>query len=95
MSSSIRLVVRNENGIHARPLALFVETAAAFKETKVTVRNVTMESAPKNAKSALLVVTLKIKRGHEIEVTADGPDEEAALAAIRAAVESGLGEALT
>ena len=35
---------------------------------------------------------LKIKKGHEIEVTADGPQEAEALEAIRQAVESGLGE---
>ena len=90
--TSIRLVVRNENGIHARPLGVFVETAGAFKDTRITVRDVTTDSPAKNAKSALLVITLKIKKGHEIDVTADGPDEEAALAAIREAVERGLGE---
>jgi len=40
------------------------------------------------------VTALKIKQGHEIEVSADGPDEDATLDALRAAVESGLGEPL-
>ena len=91
---SIRCVIRNENGIHARPLGVFVETAGAFRDAKITVRDVTTDSPARNAKSALLVITLKVKKGHEIEVTADGPDEEAALAAIRTAVEGGLGEAV-
>jgi phosphotransferase system HPr-like phosphotransfer protein len=42
----------------------------------------------------LAVTALRIKQGHEIEVTADGPDEEVALETLRAAVESGLGEPL-
>jgi len=90
--TSIRLRVRNENGIHARPLAVFVQTVAQFKGTKITLRNVTTDSPAKSATSALLVVTLKVKKGHEIEVSADGPQEAEALAAIRQAVEGGLGE---
>ncbi len=91
---SIRLVVKNSSGIHARPMVVFVETAARFRPTKLTVRNVTTGSAPKNATSSLFVVGLKVKQGHEIEVAADGPDEDAALEAMREAVESGLGEKL-
>ncbi len=91
---SIRLTVRNPNGIHLRPLVVFVQAAASSRGTAVTVRNVTLDGPARNATSSLLVATLRIKQGHEIEVTADGPDEEAALAAVRAAVESGLGESL-
>jgi phosphotransferase system HPr (HPr) family protein len=90
---SIQLTVRNEDGIHARPLGVFVETAGRFKPaTKITVRNVTTGSPAKNATSALFVITIAAKKGHVIEVTADGAQEDEALAAIRDAVESGLGE---
>jgi len=94
MTSSIRLTVRNPGGIHLRPLVVFVQAAASHRGTAVTVRNVTLDGPARNATSSLLVATLKIKQGHEIEVTADGPDEAAALDAVRAAVESGLGEAI-
>jgi phosphotransferase system HPr (HPr) family protein len=90
--NSIRLQVRNENGIHLRPLSVFVNTAGAFRGTKITVRNLATDSPAKSATSALFVQGLKIKKGHEIEVTADGPQEVEALAAIREAVEGGLGE---
>ncbi len=90
---SIRLTIKNPNGLHARPLALFVQVANLYKATTtVTLRNVTLDGPTKAATSVLNVLILKVKQGNEIEVTADGPDEDAALAAIRTAVESGLGE---
>jgi phosphotransferase system HPr (HPr) family protein len=73
-------------------MLVFVKTAGSYRGTDITIRDVTTDSAAKSAKSSLLVVGLKVKQGHEIEVTADGPDEDAALAALREAVESGLGE---
>jgi phosphocarrier protein FPr len=91
---TLRLTVRNPSGIHLRPGAAFVRAAAAHRGTTVRVRNLTTGSADADARSMLSVTALKIKKDHEIEVTADGPDEEAALETLRGAVESGLGEAL-
>lgn len=91
---TIRLTVRNPSGIHLRPGAAFVRAAAAHRETIVRVRNLTTGSADADARSMLSVTALKIKHDHEIEVTADGPDEDMTLETLRAAVESGLGEAL-
>jgi len=91
---TIRLTVRNPSGIHLRPGAAFVRAAAAHRGTNVRVRNLTTGSADADARSMLSVTALKIKHDHEIEVTADGPDEDMTLETLRAAVESGLGEAL-
>jgi|BarGraNGADG00212_2_1021979.scaffolds.fasta_scaffold76993_1 phosphocarrier protein FPr len=91
---TIRLTVRNPSGIHLRPGAAFVRAAAAHRGTTVRVRNLTTGSADADARSMLSVTALKIKHDHEIEVTADGPDEDMTLETLRAAVESGLGEAL-
>lgn len=91
---TIRLTVRNPSGIHLRPGAAFVRAAAAYRGTAVRVANVTTGSAAADARSMLSVTALKIKQGHEIDVSADGPDEEVALDALRAAVETGLGESL-
>jgi phosphocarrier protein FPr len=91
---TIRLTVRNPSGIHLRPGAAFVRAAAAHRGTAVRVRNLTTGSADADARSMLSVTALRIRRDHEIEVTADGPDEDLALETLRAAVESGLGEAL-
>ena len=89
--TAIRVVVRNPSGLHARPAALFVRTAGQFG-SKITVGNPATGKGPVDAKSILSVLTLGVSSGTEIEVAADGDDAEAALAAIREAVESGLGE---
>ena len=89
--TSVRLVVRNPSGLHARPAALFVRTCGQFG-AKVTVSNPATGKGPVDANSILSVLTLGVSTGNEIEVSADGDDADAALAAIREAVESGLGE---
>ena len=89
--TTIRLVVRNPSGLHARPAALFVRTAGQFG-AKVMIANPVAGKGPVDAKSILSVLTLGVSSGTEIEVSAEGDDAEAALAAIREAVESGLGE---
>ncbi len=88
-----RLTIRNPSGLHARPAALFVRTVGAFRST-VTITNVTAGKGPVDAKSILSVLTLGVGHGTEIEVGADGEDADAAIAAIRAAVDGGLGETL-
>lgn len=90
---SVRLVVRNPSGIHARPGAVFVRTAGRF-QSDITITNVSKSKGPANAKSILSVMPLGASMGSEIEVSAVGADEAAAIDAIREAVESGLGEDL-
>jgi phosphocarrier protein HPr len=90
---SIQLRVRNPSGLHARPAALFVRTAAGFRSA-IRVRNLTRDGKDADAKSMLGVMTIGAARDHDIEITADGPDEEAALAAVAALIESGAGEEL-
>jgi phosphotransferase system HPr (HPr) family protein len=91
-TDSARLVVRNPSGIHARPAAIFVRTAGRFAAT-IRVANLTNGKGPVDAKSILSVLPLGVSQGTEIEITADGDDAEEAVAAIREAVEAGLGEA--
>lgn len=84
-------VVVNPSGIHARPASLFVKKAGEFA-SKVTVRNVTKGSDPKDAKSILTMMALGMAKGNEIEISAEGEDEAAAVAALVELVESGCGE---
>ncbi len=72
-----------EHGLHARPAARFVQTAARF-DAKVTVRNHTTDAGPADATSLNGVATLGVRAGHEIEVAASGPDATEAIAAMRA-----------
>ncbi len=82
-TSSLRLTVRNPHGLHARPAARFVQTVSTF-EARVAVRDVTNGRGPANAASLNAIATLGVTSGHEIEVTASGPEAEQVLAAIRA-----------
>jgi len=84
------LTVRNEHGLHARPAALFTQTAARFK-SDVTVRNLTRGTSSANAKSLIQVLGLGVERGHRIAVSARGPDQKEALKAIADLIETGLG----
>ncbi|MEO8570921.1 MAG: HPr family phosphocarrier protein [Chloroflexota bacterium] len=88
---SVELEIRNPSGLHARPAAMFVRTAGA-QQAAILVRNVSLGSAEVNGKSLLAVMGLGVSHGQCIAVTADGEDEEAAIEAIRGAVDGGLGE---
>ena len=94
MTVTARVTVRNPSGLHARPLALFVRLAGPYASA-IRVRNLSRDAEREaDAKSILALMTLGVSRDHEIELRADGPDETEAVAALRSAVEGGLGEAL-
>ncbi len=88
---TIRIPVNHSVGLHARPAAQFVQTANKY-EAEVTIANITKESAAVNAKSMILVLTLGVSQGHEIEITADGVDEQEVITALEDLVESNFGE---
>lgn len=88
---SIILTVQHSAGLHARPAAQFVRMAASFPCT-ITVRNLTKQKQPANAKSALGVLTQAVNQGHQILVEAEGEAAEAALQALKDLVESNFGE---
>lgn len=89
---AIQLVVNHPAGLHARPAAEFVKTAAAFP-CEITVRNVTDGKPPVNAKSILGVLTLGVNQGCEIAVAAEGDRADEALKAIAKLINSNFGEA--
>jgi len=79
VSKEIR--VRNEVGLHARPAALFVKTAAKYK-SKISVTNLTKNKPAGNAKSILGVLSCGVSQDDLICITADGEDEVEALGAL-------------
>ncbi|MFN2488381.1 MAG: phosphoenolpyruvate--protein phosphotransferase [Actinomycetota bacterium] len=86
-----RLRVDNPMGLHARPAARFVATAARF-EADVTVTNASSGRGPAPARSLSGIATLGVRRGHEIVVRARGRDAQDALAALRHLAEAGFGD---
>lgn len=84
----ITVTVQNKVGLHARPAALFVQTAQEFA-SDITVTNGERSA---NAKSILSVLTLGAHQGAEIVIHAEGEDEGAALDALKELVDDGFGE---
>ncbi len=78
----------NRLGLHARAAAKFVHAASRYS-SQVLVRHNDEEV---NCKSILGLLLLAAPFGSRLTVTANGPDEEAALAAIEALVKERFGE---
>ena len=83
------LTITNKVGLHARPAALFVQTAARFKDTRVEV---VKDGTVRDAKSILGVLTLGVSQGTTIMVRADGPHADEAIAALADLVDRDFGE---
>jgi PTS hybrid protein len=81
-SESVELV--NESGLHARPAAEFVKTAAKY-EASVRVNGV-------DAKSLLAIMALALPKGATVTIKGSGPDAQDAVEALVALVRSGFGE---
>ena len=78
----------NRAGMHARPAALVVKTAAQF-QARVTL---SLGEKKADARSLLMLMGLGAKQGMDLAVEADGPDEAAVLAAIRQLFAENFGE---
>lgn len=89
---TLKTTIDHPVGLHARPAAKFVQTAAQF-QSSITVRNLTDGSDPVDAKSILSVLTLGVHKGYEVEITADGVDEKQAIEALQALIADNFGEA--
>ena len=87
----LRLAVPNRLGLHARPAARFVATAARF-EADVSVFNETTGRGPATARSLTAVAALGARQGHELRLRAAGPQAEAALAALAELADAGFGD---
>jgi phosphocarrier protein HPr len=82
------LVIRNVQGLHVRAAGLFVRVAGRFKSEILVAR----DDKEVNGKSILGVIDLAAESGSTIRVRAEGPDEAAAVAALRELVDGKFGE---
>jgi phosphocarrier protein HPr len=74
----IQLTITCETGLHARPASVFVQAAKQFK-SRLSIRNLTKNSGPADAKSILAVLVLGVEKNHRVDIEADGADEQEAL----------------
>ena len=86
------LDVKNAHGLHARPAAVFVQTASQFKSS-IILRNISRAGKEVNAKSIMEVLMAGVDQGARIELVAEGEDAEDAVATLTDLVQSGLEDA--
>ena len=78
--------IQDELGIHARPAGLLTKEASKFKSTA----SVECNGKKGDAKKIMSLMMLGAKKGHTVEVTVEGEDEEAAAAALEAFLKENL-----
>ncbi len=81
----------NPHGLHARPAAKFVQTAARFN-AEVYVRNLTTGKGPVSARSLNSLATLGALKDHQVGLNAQGPESIQVLDALGALIQTGFGE---
>jgi len=77
------LIVKNKQGLHARPAALFVQVANKF-DSRITVKHKEEEV---NGKSIMGILMLGAEQGSAIVLEVEGEDAQAALAELEKIIE--------
>ena len=80
--------VRNRLGMHARAAAKFVHLAGRYRSRVRVAR----DSREMDGKSIMGILLLAAACGSTITISADGVDEQDAVTALAALVQSGFGE---
>ena len=74
----MKYTIQDALGIHARPAGMLVKVAGGFKSA-ITLDNGVKKA---DAKRIMAVMSMGVKQGHEVTITVDGEDEDAAFAAV-------------
>ncbi len=85
---STTVIILNRLGLHARPAAKFVQTAARFDSQIQVSRN----GKNVNGKSIMGMMMLAAAQGAEIEITTEGNDADEALSVLAGLVADRFGE---
>jgi len=83
-----RATLTNQVGLHARPATFFIQKANEFKSSIWVER----DERKVNAKSLLGVLSLGVVKGGEVNIIAEGEDEEEAIAALLHLIGTNFGE---
>lgn len=67
--------ILNENGLHARPAAVFVKAASQYKSEV----NIEYKGSFINAKSIMNILSMGLKKDDEIKIIVNGDDEKEAM----------------
>ncbi len=83
-----KVLIKNKLGLHARPAALLVKTAAKFKSDVFIGR----DNHEVNGKSIMGVMMLAAEKGSELTITVKGEDEKEAIRALTELIDSKFNE---
>lgn len=86
--AEIEVTISNVQGLHARPVMRFVDTASRFS-SQIRVEK---EGASVDGKSPMEMMLLEAVKGTVLRLIADGDDAAEALAALADLVHSKFGE---
>jgi phosphocarrier protein len=82
------VTIKNRAGLHTRPAAAIVKTAARFQSEFLIFK----DDFEINGKSIIGVMTLAAEQGSALELRFNGPDEEQAAATVVDLFERGFDE---
>ncbi|QSX07908.1 HPr family phosphocarrier protein [Alkalibacter rhizosphaerae] len=85
---SKEITIMNATGLHARPASMFVQEAGKYKSDIHVVK----DGKKINAKSIMGIMAGGIAKGTQVVIEAEGEDEETAVEALVALIESKFGE---
>ncbi len=82
------IVIKNELGLHARPAALFVQTANKFESEIFVEKN----GERVNGKSIMGLMMLAAEKGSKVTIAINGSDAQKALFALEKLLTDKFGE---
>ena len=83
---SFEYTIKDELGIHARPAGLLVKEAKKY-ESECTI---TKDGKTKKLTQLMMLMSLGVKQGETVTVTAEGADEDTAIEGLKAFFEANL-----
>lgn len=83
---SFTYTIKDELGIHARPAGMLAKEAMKWRSA-ITIDNGTKKA---DAKRLMAVMSMGVKKGHVVTVSAEGEDEAACIQAIQMFFEENL-----
>jgi len=85
---SLEITIKHAVGLHARPAALFVQTAQKYQSKVQVIFN----EKTVNAKSLLGLLSLGVTKDAIITIHTDGEDEEDVIQALESLINENFGE---
>lgn len=81
-----KVIIRNEEGLHARPATRYLQKAVKFKSDIILVK----DGREYDGKSILSILSMGAHKGVEITIRCEGEDEQKAVESLKYLIENEL-----